>query len=166
MRLVVIGLGNELLGDDSAGLRVIDNISHNHFENVDFKRCYSTGFEIMEQIEGYDIAIIIDSICTGLHKMGEIVQIEPSKVKYSKRMASFHDFDLFTAIELGKRLNLKMPKEIIIYGIEIEETMDFTEDISLDVKRAIDRLSDIVKNDIRRFGFLEKCELNGGIING
>ncbi len=152
MKLVVVGLGSELLGDDAAGLKVVD-ILKGSFSNkcVDFKKCYSTGFEIMENIEGYDTAIIIDSICTGRHKKGEIVKINPEEIRYSTRIASFHDFDLLSSVELGKRLNLKMPPTIMIYGIEIEETTDFSDGLSPEIKETVSELAIQIRQDIKRF---------------
>lgn len=152
MRLVVVGLGSELMGDDAAGLKVIDILAEKVGNlNVDFKKCYSTGFEIMECVEGYDTAFIVDSICTGLHKKGEIVIIEPEQIRFSKRIASFHDFDLLTSIELGRRLNLKMPTDIKIYGIEIEENTNFHNGLTEEVERGVELLSARLYEDICKF---------------
>ncbi|MCX7957772.1 MAG: hydrogenase maturation protease [Deltaproteobacteria bacterium] len=168
MRLVVVGLGSELMGDDAAGLKVIDALSRRSYSGVDFKKCFSTGFEIMESIEGYDAAIIADTVITGKYKKGEIIRIEPEEIKYSKRIASFHDFDLLMSVELGKRLNLKMPEKIIIYGIEIEESKDFCEGISDEVAGAVESLTKIISDDISRLRMLagNYGEINGGITNG
>ncbi len=169
MKLVVVGLGSELMGDDAAGLKVIDIISrYKKLEDVDFKKCYSTGFEIMESIEGYDAAIIVDTISTGKHKIGEVIKIEPQEIRYSNRISSFHDFDLLTSIELGKRLGLKIPYKIEIYGIEIRQSNNFSEEISFEVRSAIDSLVSIILLDIQRLGFEIRNPglINGGSING
>lgn len=161
MRIVVVGLGSELMGDDAAGLKVIDLLMNYPFDFVDYKKCFSTGFEIMEIIEGYDVAIIADAISTGRFKRGEIVRIEPDQIRYSRRISSFHDFDLITSIELGKRLNLKMPEEVIIYGIEIEETLEFSCEISSEVMEAIKELSKIIIEDIKSLNLRPRYS-NGG----
>ncbi|MGB9599365.1 MAG: hydrogenase maturation protease [Myxococcota bacterium] len=150
MRIVVVGLGSELMGDDAAGLRVIDLLSEKTgFCGVDFKKCFSTGFEVMESIEGYDKAIIVDSVCTGLHRKGEIVNIEHGQIKYSKRISSFHDFDLMTSVELGRRLNLKVPSDIKIYGIEIEEVTEFHNGLSREVNDAVELLASKIYEEIQ-----------------
>ncbi len=168
MKLVVVGLGSELMGDDAAGLKVVDMLSTESDGSADFRKCFSTGFEVMESIEGYDMAIIVDTICTGRYKRGEIVRIEPEEIQYSKRIASFHDFDLLMSVELGRRLGLKMPTDIKIYGIEISESTEFSENISDEVRSAITSLSGIISADIERFRLTKRHNggLDGGTING
>jgi hydrogenase maturation protease len=159
MNIVVLGLGSELMGDDSAGLKVIDILKQKHKKNdVDFKKCFSTGFEVMEEIEGYDAAIIVDSICTGLYKKGEVVRLKPEDLRYSKRISSFHDFDLNTSIELGKKLRLKMPDFILIFGVEIEESYEFSDRLSPEVERAIYTLSGEIEKELMKL-----CKMSGGV---
>ncbi len=168
MRLVVVGLGSELMGDDAAGLKVIDILSSSFPEGeVNFKKCFSTGFESWESIEGYDTAIIVDSVCTGRYPKGEVLRIEPEEMRHSKRIASFHDFDLFSSVELGKRLGLRMPSGIQIYGIEIEESTDFSEKLSPEVERGVLLLAGRISQEIERYIADSRCiDSNGGISDG
>jgi len=151
MNIVVLGLGSELMGDDSAGLKVIDILKQKHKKNgVDFKKCFSTGFEVMEEIEGYDAAIIVDSICTGLYKKGEVVRLKPEDLRYSKRISSFHDFDLNTSIELGRDLRLKIPNTISVFAVEIEESYEFSEAFSPEVEGAVYSLVEAIDMELSK----------------
>lgn len=168
MRIVVIGLGSELRGDDAAGLVVVDLLARRiSADGLDFKKCYSTGFGIMEALEGYDSAIIVDTLVTGLYNPGEIFEIDPEKMGYSTRISSLHDFDLFTSIELGRRMDLKMPDIIKVYGIEIRENHNFSEDISWDIMEAIKRLVEIILEEIQgAIGYNVRPDKIGGCVNG
>ncbi|MCX7945193.1 MAG: hydrogenase maturation protease [Deltaproteobacteria bacterium] len=168
MRLVVVGLGSELMGDDSACLKVIDMLSKTSYRFVDFKKCCSTGFEIMESIEGYDSAIILDTICTGRFNKGDIVKIDPRQIQFSRRISSFHDFDLMTSIELGRSLGLKIPVDIEIYGIEIEDQIEFKEEISEEVHVAVKKLAEMISNQLEKIEILQDkgFKLTGGKTDG
>jgi hydrogenase maturation protease len=64
-RLLVIGLGNDILTDDGIGVRLIKDLT-GMFENplIEFKTACCGGLELMELILGFDRIILIDAIRT------------------------------------------------------------------------------------------------------
>ena len=70
MKTVILGIGNPLLGDDGAGWRVADQIRQLFTPNseLNIENCSLDGLSLMEKISGYDAAILIDTIYTGINK--------------------------------------------------------------------------------------------------
>ncbi len=64
---------------------------------------------------------------------------------------STHSIDFATLIELGKKLKIVLPENIIIIGIEVEDASTFTEKCSPRVERAIyscvDKIMRILNGD-------------------
>jgi hydrogenase maturation protease len=139
MKTLIIGLGNPLLRDDSVGLRVVQmlrEISADH-PNIVITEDYWGGLRLMEQMVGYDHAIIIDAICTGAPP-GTIHLLSPEDIP-TQRSASAHDVNLPTALELGRQAGAHLPslKNINLVGIEAADVQTFDEDLSPEVEAAL-----------------------------
>jgi hydrogenase maturation protease len=94
----------------------------------------------------------VDSIKTSGVRPGELYQLSLDDLRSTLHLSCPHDINLATALELGKRLGMHVPREIRIYAIEIEDNQTFSETCSSSVERAIPR---IVKEIARaeRFDF-------------
>jgi hydrogenase maturation protease len=150
MKTIVVGLGNPILGDDGVGWKVADVVerrlpspSKGESEIV-VDRCSLGGLRLMEQLIGYDRAIIIDAITTGgtvgsviaspLHKL-------PDRIGHT---SSAHDTSLHHALELGKQMGAQLPKDITIVGIVIAPAYDFSERLSPEIADAVSVAADAV----------------------
>lgn len=157
-KIIIVGLGNPILGDDGIGWKVTDKFnqllnSHETFINkfeINVDNLAVGGLGLMERLVGYDHAIIIDAIQTGRYPIGNVGILEFNELKKipSTHTVSVHDMNLPTAIELGQRMNLSLPSKIDIIGIETEVIYDFTEEITPAVKQAILPAVNIIKNII------------------
>ena len=72
MRVVVLGIGNVLLGDEAVGVRVIEALQDYalppEVELVDGGTC---GMELFDQLIDVDLLIVVDALLAG-KKPGEI----------------------------------------------------------------------------------------------
>ena len=83
----------------------------------------------MEQMVGYDRAIVIDAICSGAPP-GTIHHLAPGDMP-TQRSASSHDMTLPTALALGRQAGLRLPADeaILIVGIEAEDVRELRRDL-------------------------------------
>jgi len=145
MKTIILGLGNALLKDDAIGLILVKELSErvNHPE-IEFKTSEKVGLNLIEYLEGYERAIIIDSIITGQKPPGEIIEFSLDQLPASPRLRSPHDADFKSAVELAKRTGLKMPERIMILGIVILDNLSFepelTEELSFKIPHLVDAL--------------------------
>lgn len=140
-KIKIIGMGNELFGDDGIGILIAEKLSI-VLKSNDLISIESTnwgGFRIIDLLAGYDYAIIIDAISTGKDEIGFITRYKAEDFINSLRMVSFHDINLGTAIHLAESLNIHFPNEIIVFTIEIAYQKILNESISREIKSAAEK---------------------------
>lgn len=138
MKTLILGLGNDILGDDAVGLEVANSIKKMNLNNVDVKTLISSGLDILDIISGYNKVIIVDAIITKTNKIGTIHRLIPEDFhKIQKISYSIHNTNISTIFEIGKKLNMMLPKEIIFYGIEIKDRLRFKEGLSKKIKNTL-----------------------------
>jgi len=151
MKTLVIGLGNSVLSDDAAGLIVMRRVQQRvSAADIELLEMGAGGIRLLDVIPGYDRVVLIDAVMTGEAAPGTLFEVrlvdtgdsyvpnEPtdgpgrlaSLIAHSPRLASAHDADLSTTLDLARRLGAAMPKEIIIFGIEAENISEFSEELT------------------------------------
>lgn len=139
MKILVLGLGNPLVSDDSVGLRVAAALKPLLADRpeVEVDEDYWGGLRLMERMIGYDRAIVIDAICTG-KPPGTIHRLTPDDIP-TQRSASAHDVNLPTALEFGRMAGMHLPADEAIHlvGIEAEDVLTFAERCTPAVQAAI-----------------------------
>jgi hydrogenase maturation protease len=109
--------------------------------------CLSVGgLSLMERLVGYERAIIVDALQTGLNPVGTVrrFHLEQLPPRASGHTASAHDTDLLSAIQIGRSLGVDLPQEILVVGIEAKNVYDFTEELTAPVAAAIPQAIQLV----------------------
>jgi hydrogenase maturation protease len=162
MKTVVIGLGNPILMDDGVGIKVareikdrlrglslfMDGAARSHrmgtVPGVTVKEAGAGGMRLMDELIGYERALIVDAMVTGTCKPGTLHELSLSDLVCTRNMVCTHDTNLPTALEMGRMLGLSLPSDIRIWGIEAVEVESFgeelTEEVAAAVPEAVDRI--------------------------
>lgn len=162
MNTLVIGLGNPILGDDGVGWRVAQELQNhgNLPSDVDITYLALGGISLMEELIGYERAIIIDAIVTHQAPIGTVSRfsIDDLTDPFFGHLSSSHDTSLQNALQIGRDLGAQLPSEIIVVAIESQNVYDFSEELSAQVSAAIPEAVRITKeilsaaNPIDNFG--------------
>jgi hydrogenase maturation protease len=151
MKTLIIGLGNPLLKDDSVGLRVVQMLKEYSVDHPDIviTEDYWGGLRLMEQMIGFDQAIIVDAICTGAPP-GKIHFLSPDDIP-TQRSSSAHDVNLPTALEFGRQAGADLPcsDNIHLIGIEAADVQTFDESLSPNVEAALPKAVDSILSIIQ-----------------
>ena len=75
MWTLVLGLGNELAADDAVGLLVARAVRERIADAADVVESSASGMALIEIFDGYDRAIVVDSIRTGRSPPGTITEL-------------------------------------------------------------------------------------------
>jgi hydrogenase maturation protease len=152
MKLLILGLGNPLVTDDSVGLRVVAKLKEvlAGRQGIEVDEDYWGGLRLMERMAGYDRAIVVDAICTG-SPAGTLHRLTPASLP-TQRSASAHDVSLPTALELGRGAGLSLPRDedILLVGIEAEDILTFGDRCTPAVEAAIDPAVEVVLEAVER----------------
>ena len=138
MKAIILGLGNPVRADDSVGLRVAQALAERlSSPEVTVIEASVSGLDILDLLVGYERAIIIDAIQTKGGQPGQIYRLEPGTFVATRHSANPHSVDFATALELGERLGLALPRGMVIFGIEVAEVNSFSEECTPEVAAAV-----------------------------
>lgn len=147
MKVLIVGLGNPILGDDGVGWMVAEDVRRHLPEGVPVDvLCLSLGgLSLMEHLIGYDQVILVDAFSTDA-PVGSISVLKLSQLpNYSAfHITSVHDTSLQKAMELGREMGAHLPEEVIVVGIATDHIHEFSEDLSSPVARVVPCVVNIV----------------------
>jgi len=149
MKTLILGIGNLILSDDGVGCKVAQRLEERlkSYPNITVKETSLSGLSLLDELPGYERLIIVDAIQTKGGKPGDIYKLSPSDFK-TGRMAIIHDLGLFSTLELGRKLEMEMPREVVIFAIEAKEMAIFSEQCTPEVKKAIPKAVDMVLGEV------------------
>ncbi len=146
MKTIVVGIGNPILRDDSVGIKVVEELSRD--VDVDTAILTTTNFEVLDKILGYDKAIIVDAIQTG-NEPGTIYELSIDDIFVTYSFTNTHNLTLATTLKLGYVIfPEKMPKEIKLIAVEVEDVENFGEECTPKVREAIPKVVEMIKKEI------------------
>lgn len=142
-------MGNPILSDDGVGFRIVEELENRYDEQeVAVMATDLAGLSLLDLIVGYDKVIIIDSIQTRQGQVGQVYRLDAEDLATTRHAVSPHDVNLANALELGRRLGLAMPREIIIFAIEVQDVTTFGESCTPQVERAIPAAVNMVAREL------------------
>jgi hydrogenase maturation protease len=146
-RILVLALGNEIMGDDAAGLFAARELKKEFDHEIDIFEVSSAGFSLIDILEGYNKALILDSIpasegsCCTFRELNK----DDLSMKFS---LSPHYVGLPELLELAARLEINFPEEIKALVIEIGESGVIREGLSCNIREVlpfyIEKASEII----------------------
>ena len=115
---VVIGVGNEIRGDDAAGLIVARRLRERAATRAVVLACEADPAGLLEAWLGAALAIIVDTVVSGAEP-GTVQRFDVSAVPLPAKLvgSSTHALGVAEAIELARALH-RLPRRTIVYGIE------------------------------------------------
>jgi hydrogenase maturation protease len=141
MATIVLGLGNPCLGDDAIGWRILDALEARLDEGAKaglvFERLSLGGLSLMERLAGYDRAILVDSIDIPGARPGELRRLSLDSQPGTHANAA-HDASLSDALQMGRKMGVKLPDEIAILAVQIERKLEFSETLTPEVEASIE----------------------------
>jgi hydrogenase maturation protease len=152
MKTVVIGVGNPVLTDDGVGIHVAKRLRTviPAGNDVTVRTAYAGGLRLMDAMIGFDRAIIVDALWTGVNPPGTVVRLEADELKRARNTASVHDLDLSTALDFAAHAGVKVPSRIEAWGVEIDDATTFSEDLTPAVRAAMPHVVGEICRSIQR----------------
>ena len=144
MAVLIMGIGNYLMGDEGVGVHVAQRLAKETLpEGLDVLDGGTGGFFLMEYFENYPVVILIDATLDD-RPTGTIRVIEPRFAADFPRAMSTHDIGLRDLVE-GLAILGKMPK-IHLFAVSIEMIQSQQIELSPELERVMPELLEQVKN--------------------
>lgn len=136
MKVLCIGVGNELRGDDVVGRLAVRLLRYQSLPDTTFIEATGEGVALMEAWAGADAVFLIDAVSAG-QPSGTIYRFLAHSQALPAQFFSYstHAFSVAEAVEMARALG-QLPAHFVIYGIEGE---NFTAgaSITLSVEKAV-----------------------------
>ena len=145
MKVLVLGLGNDLYGDDGVGLHAVRMLekgwtaslpANGNSCRADFEACVLSGIALLDVVVGYDALLIIDTILKPDPVTGKVRIIDGSEVR-DVPGPSPHYVSVPQTLALGRALGLKVPETVRIVAVEAKDLFTLGEGLSEGMKAAL-----------------------------
>jgi hydrogenase maturation protease len=152
LNVLVLGIGNVLMGDDSIGIRVIEELGRRFRfpESVELLDGGTSGIELLSHIRGRDWLIIVDAIKSGFPP-GTVVRAEGDDVpaKFMTRISP-HQLGLSDLLATAS-LSGDLPPNMVLFGIEPKRVaLGF--ELSDEVRSNFEKLLETVVSELINIG--------------
>ncbi len=153
MRIVVVGLGNVLASDDAVGVRVIQGLATRGLPaGVQLVEANTPGLDLIPLLLDADRAILVDALCSG-EAPGTISRLGGEELHRAPwHSLSGHGLGVLEALELGRLLYpARMPREVVLIGIEVERLDSYQEGLTPALQAAIPGAVEAVAAELRGY---------------
>jgi hydrogenase maturation protease len=148
VKILVLGLGNDLYGDDGVGLHVVRLLEAEgtapggpgNGAILKFEACLLSGAALLDVIRGFDKLLVIDTIVRDEPVTGRVRLLDPADVR-DVPGPSPHYISIPQTLEIGRRIGLHMPEVVKLLAVEAGNIYRVGEGLSAEMTA---RLPDIL----------------------
>lgn len=152
-RLLVIGMGNTLMGDDGVGVHVINEIKglkkFNMSGNTDVIDGGTAGIDLLDILSEYQRVVVVDAIKKDINSSNTVrlFSIDSIVFKNDEDNFSIHDLDITSTISLMKALKISIPAITIvgIPAVDISPCMGLSEECRGHIPIAIKLIVEMIR---------------------
>lgn len=146
--VLILGLGNPLLGDEGIGVRVVEELRELELPaGVEAVVGGTAGMGLIGLMEGYQRVIIVDAADMG-QPPGQVIRFTPAEARFNtvESPLSLHQMGVGEMLDLAEALEMA-PAELIIIGIQPARIEEGAE-LSPEVEGAIPRVIRIILDEL------------------
>lgn len=132
---LVLGIGNDIMGDDAVGLRAA-RMLREKWPMADIQESYSLGLDLLDVLEGHSCALLLDSIVTYAYTPGTILEIHEAELRQHGRISPHHA-GIAESLEVAKILQIPLPLKLTVLAMEVSDPFHFRVGMSPAVEAAL-----------------------------
>ena len=148
--VLVLGLGNDILSDDAAGLLIAAAVRERLAGEPDIEVRATTemGLALLDEIAGREAVVLVDSVQTGRAPPGHLHEFGPEELS-TVLTTSPHFLGVGETLALGQRLGLAMPRQLRIFALEVHDPFTVGTHLTPAVQQAIPTTAERVATQAR-----------------
>ena len=142
MKTLLLGMGNPILTDDAVGIHAARALAGRLASTPDLtvlEECCTGGLELLDVVVGFDRLIVLDSIRTEGGRPGDWYRFDGPALRETMHLDNVHDANFATAMELGRRMGMHIPREhdVHVLAVEVKDNSIFGERLSPELQAAL-----------------------------
>lgn len=152
-RILVMGAGNEVMGDEGIGPRCIAELEKS-FEfpaRVELVNVGTTGLGILDILRDYDRLVIIDAAQETGHEAGTVLLMSVEDLANQQVMHSLHDMRLIDVLKAASMIGIEM-KSVAIVAVQIARIAEWVFELSEPVEAAVPVACAAALQELRALG--------------
>lgn len=146
-RVLILGVGNLLLGDDGFGIHLVQSLADEPLPpNVQILEAGVVGHHFLPLFREMDRLIVIDAVQAG-DTPGSIFRFAPEEVEFhSERMVSLHQIGLIDVLHMAEWTGGR-PQTVII-GVQPKNVSSWSLELSDEVRAAIPKVKALIRKEL------------------
>jgi hydrogenase maturation protease len=147
MKIIVLGIGQSLRGDDAAGLEAVHLWQTEHpgsAAQVQVELFELPGLALLDLLEEKDAAIIVDAVHATSSK-GDVIRLGPDELAaFTPETGSAHGWGVAETLQIGRSIHPSLAKckvtLIGISGLQFKLGAGLSPEVSSAIKKAVDAI--------------------------
>jgi len=151
-RILIMGVGNPLMGDDGIGPRVVEMLSAGYVfpDNVEVVDAGTMSFMILDLLRDIDNLILIDAMKCELTPPGTVVVLTPAEIAPNQVKHSMHDVGIVDVLQAADFMG-RAPETVAV-GVQIGEIEQWVLELSEPVATAVPLAAAAVLDELAKLG--------------
>jgi len=135
-RCLLLAIGNDILKDEGVGLAAARLLRAEFKETVDIVEAPGAGLALLELLEGYDRALLLDAIFTGYAPPGTVLEF--SRKDFQQAAApTAHYVGLPEILRQAESLGIAFPRELRVLALEVKNPFESHGEMSPSTRGAL-----------------------------
>lgn len=155
---LVLGLGNDIAGDDAVGPVVARALRAELDGVADVVESSASGFALLEVLADHERAVVVDGVVTGRVPPGTIAEMGLDEVG-DVVAPSIHQAGLPELAAVAKRLGLTFPSRTRVLAVEVVDPWTIGAAMSAPVAEAVDEIVARVRALVRTWEGEAACTI-------
>jgi hydrogenase maturation protease len=146
-KVLILGIGNVLMGDEGVGVRVVDELRRAPLpDGVDILDGGVGSFLLLEPMRGAE-TVILSVACSDGAEAGEVRRLRPRySTDYPKTLTA-HDIGLKDLLDAFYLLG-QAPPDVTLFAVSIPPLQDMTVELSPSVEEVVPRIAELVREEV------------------
>jgi hydrogenase maturation protease len=121
-RILVLGLGNDLLTDDGIGLEIVRRVRVclDPVEPITVEETVEMGVALLDFMAGYEAVVLVDAVQTGRMAAGYVHELAAEQLSVLPGVSP-HFLGVGEVLALGRVLGYAMPERVEIFAVEVSD---------------------------------------------
>jgi hydrogenase maturation protease len=148
-KVLILGVGNVLLGDDGFGVHLINSFIDTQFPpNVQILEAGTVSHQLIPLLRELDHLIVVDAIEAG-DQPGSIFRFSPEDMRFpAEPMASLHQISLIDVLGMAELTGGK--PDTIIIGVQPKDVSTWSLELSDEVRAAFPKVKELIFDELKK----------------
>jgi hydrogenase maturation protease len=138
-RVVLIGIGNNLLSDDGVGPYLAEKIGRKL--GFPYRSVTHLSLELLDFVLDQRFIYIFDSFRNPDVPVGDVVQLTLDELEYRQNPSYSHGITIPIIFNIGKKLYQSMPKDVHVFGINVSDNQTISDSFSNELNHKLSEIS-------------------------